>query len=101
MRQERKTRGKLTARDRQMALQRAQRKYLRGPIAAAEVRPADERKLDGLPDCAFVGEHVRSFVAVSSCFSIATLAHSRTTAVSLTHMKTSNCSFRGLVPQSC
>jgi hypothetical protein len=68
MRHAQKTRGNMTARDRQMALQRTQRKYLRGPIAAAEVRPADERKLDALPDCAFAGERVHSFVAVSSWF---------------------------------
>jgi hypothetical protein len=61
-------RGKKTARDRQMARQREQRKYLRGPIADADVRPSGEQKLDGLPDCAFVGERVRTFVAVSSWF---------------------------------
>jgi hypothetical protein len=51
-----------------MALQRAQRKYLRGAVIDAEVRAAGESKIDGLPDSAFVGERVRSFVAVSSWF---------------------------------
>jgi hypothetical protein len=61
-------RGKKTARDRQMARQRTQRKYLRGAIIDSEIRAAAERRLDGLPDCAFVGERVRSFIAVSSWF---------------------------------
>ena len=68
MRHAQKTRGKMTARDRQMALQRTQRKYLRGAIIDSEIRAAAERRLDGLPDSAFVGERVRSFVAVSSWF---------------------------------
>jgi hypothetical protein len=51
-----------------MALRRNQRKFLSGRVADAQVRPSGEQKLDGLPDCAFVGERVRSFVAVSSWF---------------------------------
>jgi hypothetical protein len=68
MRHAQKTRGKTTARDRQMALQRAQRKYLRGAVIDAEVRASTEERIDGLPDSAFAGERVRSFVAVSSWF---------------------------------
>jgi hypothetical protein len=68
MRHAQKTRGKMTARDRQMALRRAQRKYLRGAIIDTENRAATEQRMDGLPDSAFAGERVRSFVAVSSWF---------------------------------
>lgn len=51
-----------------MALHRAQRKYLRGPIVDAEVRASGEQRIDGLPESAFAGERVRSFIAVSSWF---------------------------------
>ena len=47
---------------------RAYRKYLRGAIVDAELLKASERRLDGLPDSAYVGDRVRSFVAVSSWF---------------------------------
>jgi hypothetical protein len=46
----------------------AHRKYLRGAIMDAELRKASEKRLDMLPDSAFVGERVRSFIAVSSWF---------------------------------
>jgi hypothetical protein len=68
MRHAQKTRWKITNRDRQTARQRAQRKYLRGAVIDAEVRVAGEQKLDGLPESAFAGERVRSFIAVSSWF---------------------------------
>jgi hypothetical protein len=55
-------------RDRQEALHRMQRKYFRGVVLDTELGVADESKIDGLPDSAFVGERVRSFVAVSSWF---------------------------------
>jgi hypothetical protein len=58
----------VTLRDPQHALQRAQRKYLRGPIVEAEVRGGAKQQLDQLPEAAFVGERVRSFIAVSSWF---------------------------------
>jgi len=45
-----------------------ERKCLRGPIVDAEVRAADEAKIDGLLESAVAGERVRSFVAVSSWF---------------------------------
>lgn len=51
-----------------MTVQRAQRKYLRGAVIDAELRAASEERIDGLPDSAFAGERVRSFVAVSSWF---------------------------------
>jgi hypothetical protein len=58
----------MATRNRRTALQGAQRKYLRGPVIDAELRAAAEQRLDGLPDSAFAGERVRSFVAVSSWF---------------------------------
>jgi hypothetical protein len=58
----------MASRKRQTNIQRAQRKYLRGPAIDAEVRAAIEERINGLPDSAFAGERVRSFVAVSSWF---------------------------------
>lgn len=46
----------------------AQRKYLHGAVVDAELRAATTERIDGLPDSAFEGERVRSFVAVSSWF---------------------------------
>jgi hypothetical protein len=58
----------ITDRDRQEALHQTQRKYLRGAVLDTELRAAGESKIDGLPESAFVGERVRSFIAVSSWF---------------------------------
>jgi hypothetical protein len=58
----------MAARKSQTNIQGAQRKYLRGPVMDAELRAATEQRIDGLPDSAFSGERVRSFVAVSSWF---------------------------------
>jgi hypothetical protein len=58
----------MASRNRRTTLQDAQRKYLRGPVVDAERRAATEQRIDGLPDSAFAGERVRSFVAVSSWF---------------------------------
>jgi hypothetical protein len=51
-----------------LSIQRTARKYLRGPVVDVELRAATEERIDGLPDSAFAGERVRSFVAVSSWF---------------------------------
>jgi hypothetical protein len=58
----------MATRNRQTDIHRVQRKFLRGPVIDAELRAATEQRIDGLPDSAFAGEHVRSFVAVSSWF---------------------------------
>jgi len=58
----------MASRNRQTTPRRAQRKYLRGPVIDAELRADAEQRIDGLPDAAFMGERVRSFVAVSSWF---------------------------------
>lgn len=58
----------MATRNRQWNIQRTQRKYLRGPVIDSEVRAASEERIGGLPDAAFAGERVRSFVAVSSWF---------------------------------
>jgi hypothetical protein len=60
--------GPITVRGRSTTLQRAQQKYLRGAVLDTELRAAGESKIDGLPESAFVGERVRSFIAVSSWF---------------------------------
>jgi len=68
MRRSQNTRGQLQAGRGQKALQGVQRKYLRGPIIDAELQASREERLDALPDSAFIGDRVRSFVAVSSWF---------------------------------
>ena len=60
--------GDAVSRNEQTRVKRTQRKYLHGPVIDAELRAATEQRIDWLPDSAFVGERVLSFVAVSSWF---------------------------------
>lgn len=58
----------MASRKRQTTFRPAQRKYLRGPVIDAGLRAATERRIEGLPESAFAGERMRSFIAVSSWF---------------------------------
>lgn len=58
----------MLTRNRLTLLHAVQRKYLLGAIIDEEIQAAAEERIDGLPDSAFAGERVRSFIAISSWF---------------------------------